>query len=238
MSGVVFFVSDMHFGWAADEAERRRSFLRFLDAASGCERLVIAGDLFDFWFDLGRTMPKGFFDVLSGLRHLRRSGTPIDYTAGNHDYWRSSFFRDELGIDTHAGGLDLELQGRRIRVQHGDGLGPGDSGYKVLKRVLRSPLTIGAARLLHPDLLQALARRLGGLSRAHTGTQPPDAARLEAAASAAFARGYDALVLGHVHAQVHRHLDGGELLVIGDWLDLQSYVRLEDGRFTPGRFTA
>jgi UDP-2,3-diacylglucosamine hydrolase len=235
---VLVFVSDLHFGWGPGESERRASFLRFLDSLRGVDRLVVVGDLFQFWFDLGRTMPKGYFDVLDGLYRLRRTGTRIDYLAGNHDYWRSDFFRSELGIDTHRGALALEVQGRRVLAMHGDGAGPGDLGYKVFRRLVRSAPALLAARLLHPDLLQGLARRLAALSRAHTDAQPPDLRRLESAAAEALGRGFDALVLGHVHVQLQRSLAAGELVVIGDWLELRSYVRLEGGRFEPGRFEA
>jgi len=235
-SNDVVFVSDAHFGWSADEAARRASFRRFLASLHGTGRVIVVGDLFQFWFDLGRTMPKGFFDILEALHRLRESGTRVDYLAGNHDYWRSDFFRAELGIETHPGRLDLDLQGRRLRIQHGDGTGPGDHGYKFLKRVLRSPAVIGAARLTHPDLVHAFARWVGEQSRTHTESRPPAPARLEAAAADAFADGRDALVMGHVHTQVHRRLAGGELVVIGDWLDLRSFVRLSRGAFTPGRW--
>jgi UDP-2,3-diacylglucosamine hydrolase len=235
-SSDVVFVSDAHFGWSADEAERRASFRRFLASLHGTARVVVVGDLFQFWFDLGRTMPKGYFDILEALYALRRSGTRVDYLAGNHDYWRSGFFDDELGIETHPGGLDLDLQGRRLRIQHGDGAGPGDLGYKFLKRVVRSPVVIAAARVTHPDLVHAFARWMGERSRAHTDARPPALARLEAAAADAFAAGRDALVMGHVHTQVHRQLPGGELVVIGDWLDLRSFVRLSGGVFTAGRW--
>jgi UDP-2,3-diacylglucosamine pyrophosphatase LpxH len=77
---------------------------------------------------------------------------------------------------------------------------------------------------------------MGRWSRAHTAHRPPDRRRLEAVAQAAFARGFDAVVMGHVHAQVHERYPGGELIVIGDWLDLRSYVRLQAGVFTPGRW--
>ena len=234
--GAVVFVSDAHFGSGAGEPERRRSFVRFLGSLHGSERVVIAGDLFQFWFDLGGSIPSGYFDILEALSRLRRSGTRVDYLAGNHDYWRGDFFRRELGIETHPGELVLETQGRRIRVSHGDGEGPGDRGYKLLRRVVRSPLVVGAARLAHPALLHGVAHAMGRWSRAHTGVRPPDRARLEAAAQATFARGFDALVLGHVHAQVHAHLPGGELIVIGDWLELRSWVRLQGGTFTPGRW--
>ena len=234
----VVFVSDAHFALPVDAAERqrRRSFLDFLASLHGVEQLVIAGDLFQFWFDLGGTLPKGHFDVLEGLARLRRSGTRIDYLAGNHDYWRSRFFRDELGIDTYPEGLELATQGRRVLVLHGDGAGPGDHGYKMLKRVVRHPATIALGRTLHPDTLYALARRVDRWSHRHTSQQHLDEGRLETAARQVFARGFDALVLGHVHTQLHRRLEGGELVVIGDWLTLFSFVRLQGGVFTPGRW--
>lgn len=229
---VLVFVSDAHFGSGPREPERRRTFLRFLESNHGVDRLLVVGDLFQFWFDLGRTLPQGFFDILDGLYRLRRSGTRIDYLAGNHDYWRGDFFRRELDVTTHAGPLELAVQGRRVLVTHGDATGPGDSGYKFLRAVVRAPVTIEIARLVHPDALQALARAAGSLSRGHTDQRPPDLARLETAARAAHARGFDAVVMGHVHVQLHRRLESGELVVIGDWLELRSSVRLESGRFT------
>lgn len=237
-SAKVVFVSDAHFGLPVDarERQRRTHFLDFLDSLYGVERLVVAGDLFQFWYDLGSTIPKGYFDLLDGLARLRRSGTNIDYVAGNHDYWRSAFFREQLGIDTHPNGLELRTQSRRVLVLHGDGVGPGDHGYKLLKRVVRSPVMLGIARLMHPDLLYAIARRLDRASHAHTSGQPVDTRRLDAAARETFDRGFDALVMGHVHAQLHKRLEGGELLVLGDWLELFSYATLEDGAFTTARW--
>jgi len=235
-SDALVFLSDAHFGSHSGESARRRSFIRFLASLHGTARVFVVGDLFQFWFDLGSTMPKGYFDILEALHRLCESGTRVDYLAGNHDYWRSDFFQRELGISTHVGPLDLDVQGRRIRIQHGDGAGPGDRGYKILKRLLRSRAVVGAARLTHPDLLMALARWMGDRSRAHTDARPPALARLDAAAAEAFAAGRDALVMGHVHTQVHRRLPGGELIVIGDWLDLRSYVRLVNGEFSPGRW--
>jgi len=238
--GRVVFVSDAHFGSGAGEPERRASFVRFLDAQHGCERLVIAGDLFQFWFDLGRTIPQGYFDILDAVYRLRRSGTQVDYLAGNHDYWRGAFFTRELQVDVHAGPLEFEAQGRRVHVAHGDGQGPGDAGYKFLRAVVRSPLVIGAARAVHPDLLHAFAHAAGRWSRVHTDQRPPDHARLEAVAQAAWDRGYDAVVLGHVHVQLQlqHQTPHRELIVIGDWLDLRSYVTLESGIFTPSRWPA
>jgi UDP-2,3-diacylglucosamine hydrolase len=236
--GVVVFVSDAHFGSGAHETERRQSFGAYLSSLHGIDRLVVVGDLFQFWFDLGGTIPQGYLDVLAALRDLRRSGTRIDYLAGNHDYWRGDFFRRELGVETHPGRFELRVQGRRVLVLHGDGAGPGDLGYKLLRRVVRSPLTIAVARLVHPDLLVGVARGVARLSRVQTEHRPADRNRLDAVARAGFARGFDAVVLGHVHLQLHEQLPGGELIVVGDWLELRSFVRLEGGVFTSGRCTA
>lgn len=235
---VVVFVSDAHFGSGSREAERRQRFASFLASLHGIPRLVVVGDLFQFWFDLGKTIPQGYSDVLFALQSLRRSGTRIDYLAGNHDYWRGDYFQRELGVVTHAGALELAVQGRRVLVLHGDGEGPGDHGYKFLKRVVRSPLTIGLARLLHPDLLYGVARAAGHWSRAYTEQRPPNRERLLSVAQAGFARGFDAVVQGHVHVQLHERLPEGEMLVIGDWLDLRSFVRLEGGVFTTGRYAS
>lgn len=234
----ILFVSDLHFGRHIDASERQRRdlFFRFLEEHSGVDRLVIAGDLFQFWFDLGNTIPKGYFDILQALAQLSKSGTQIDYLAGNHDWWRGAFWSDELGITTHPGDLELQVQGRRILVQHGDGVGPGDHGYKFLKRVLRNPITKEVARVLHPDLILHLAHRMDRISHRHTSQQPLAKDRLLAAANDALSHGYDALILGHVHVQLHEKLEGGELLVIGDWLTLHSYIRLQGGVLTPGRW--
>ena len=232
------FVSDLHFGLPLDDAERQRrdSFFRFLESLHGVDRLIINGDLFQFWFDLGDTMPKGYFDILQALAALQARGTRIDYLAGNHDWWRGDFWERELGVTVHPGDLEIVAQGRRILVQHGDGVGPGDHGYKFLKRILRHPITMSIARALHPDLVLRMAHRLDRISHSHTSEQPIDTPRLHAAAALAFAQGYDTLILGHVHAQVHEKLDGGELLVIGDWLSLHSYIKLEAGTLTGMRF--
>lgn len=234
----IVFVSDLHFGLPVDRGERQRrdSFLRFLVAIRGVERLVIAGDLFQFWFDLGATIPQGHFDILRGLATLRESGTTVDYLAGNHDYWRGPFFGRELGIAVHAGDLSVETQGRRILVKHGDGAGPGDLGYKLFKRFARHPLSIAAARLVHPDLLLAVARRLDRASHQTSSQQLPDRRRLLAAAHQAWAAGFDALIMGHVHVQLLEDIDGKQLCVIGDWLTLRSFVTLHDGRLTAGRW--
>jgi UDP-2,3-diacylglucosamine hydrolase len=232
------FVSDLHFGRHLDDFERQRrdSFFRFLQAHVGVDRLIIAGDLFQFWIDLGQTLPKGYFDILQALAQFRARGARIDYLAGNHDWWRGAFWEDELGITIHPGDLELRAQGRRLLVQHGDGVGPGDHGYKLLKRFLRHPGTRAVVRRLHPDLVLNLAHRLDRFSHRHTSQQPVDKQRLHTAARHAFRQGYDGLVLGHVHAQIHETLPEGEFAVIGDWLTLHSYIRLQSGVLMPGRW--
>ena len=118
----------------------------------------------------------------------------------NHDFWLGPFLSRELGIVTHQDALDVSLQGRRIWLHHGDGLMGGDLGYKVLKRVLRNPVSIGLYRWIHPDLGFPLANRVSLASRHSRDARRLDGDRLwREIALPRFAAGYDAVMVGHLH---------------------------------------
>src|SRR5690606_20667283 len=152
-----YVISDIHLGAVPEETERRfRRFLAHLH--SRASRLLINGDLFDFWFEYRSVIHSRHYRVLAALRDLRESGVPIDFVGGNHDAWGGDFLRDEVGIRILQEPAEIELGGRRALVVHGDGRGPGDFSYRAMKRVIRHPLSVWAFRLLHPDWGDRLAR--------------------------------------------------------------------------------
>lgn len=229
----VYFVSDSHFRPHPDAAERERvrRFVAFLERIAGSERLYVVGDLFDFWFEYRSVAPRGYTDVLLGLRRLRDAGTGVTLLGGNHDYWLGSFLSDELGFDLAPDGLRAEHQGRRLLVDHGDEALSDDRGYLALKAVIRHPLFVGAARLLHPDLAFWAARRLATASRRQEDRQrragrPPRALALRRLLD----DGFDALILGHLHLGFHYLYRDWEILCLGDWVERFSYARLAGGR--------
>jgi len=237
----VFFFSDAHLGAESKEREASREsrLHAFLDSvAERATALYVVGDLFDFWFEYRSAIPSRHFHTLCALGRIRRAGIPIVYLGGNHDFWIGRFLRDELGIEVREGALELEIQGRRLWVHHGDGLIGGDLGYKVLKRVLRNPACIGLYRLLHPDLGIPLAGWVSGRSRHSRDARTLDGPRLvREIAAPRFAEGHDAVIIGHFH-HVYEHREAGrDFVVLGDWIRHFSYAVLEGGVLKLERWT-
>ena len=154
--GLSYFISDAHLG--ADtrqaEAEREKILLGFLHwIGDRAQRLYIVGDLFDFWFEYRSVVSRRAFPVVCALRRLVDAGVEVTWMGGNHDYWLGDFLRDEVGLRVMRVPLEVTLEGRRILLIHGDGLaGRQDRGYRVLRAVIRAPLSESLFRLIHPVL--------------------------------------------------------------------------------------
>ncbi len=230
-----YFIADAHLGQGSDDSNltRERDLLAFFDLVrSERASLYVDGDLFDFWFEYGRVIPKRYVRVLHELGGLRRAGVPVTYVGGNHDFWIGDYLRRELDVTFTDAPLKLTIQGRRILLAHGDGLGPGDRGYKLLKRVLRNRFSRNLFRWIHPDLGIPLATMTSHTSRYHAPrTTRPEEWIFDRLARPWFREGFDAVVLAHYHIPAHRKESDGELLVLGDWIDRRTYACLEGGVF-------
>ncbi|MCK4414635.1 MAG: UDP-2,3-diacylglucosamine diphosphatase [Candidatus Eisenbacteria sp.] len=235
----VFLISDAHLGSGPDSDQRCARLVSLLDGfREHASHLYILGDLFDFWFEYRHAVPKGHFRILRALADLVDAGVQVVYLGGNHDFWCGSYLEREVGLEVHQHPIRVEHQGRRLLLAHGDGIGPGDLGYRLLKRILRHPLAIAGYRMLHPDLGIPLAHRVSGTSRRHTKGRTFYLRQMSRYLVApAFAEGHDAVIVGHVHDPQHLRDDRNrEFLIVGDWLEFFTYVRLEEGRFTLEQF--
>jgi len=240
MSGPVYFVADAHLGSSADPAtdkprlDRLIPFLRRV-RERGAEHLYVVGDLFDFWFEYTHVMPWRHAGILAEIRKVVDAGTPVTFLGGNHDWWAGKVFEELAGMTVRRDPLTVEHQGQRVYLHHGDGLASrGDSGYLLLKAVLRNRWVVRALRLVHPDLAYALGHRLSKFSRTHLTScafhVSPD---LAAAVDARLAGGCDAVAIGHLHARyAETRPGGGRFFVLGDWMSIFCALRLQDGRFT------
>ena len=233
-SETVYFVSDAHLGGSSPdrEAVKRERLHALLDRVEREETaLLLLGDLFDFWFDYRTVIPKAAFGILARLDSMARR-QPVHFLGGNHDFWMMDFLARETAVGVLADGALLECQGRRAVLYHGDGLGPGDRGYKVLKRVLRNPLAIWLFRWIHPDLGIRLGLHSSGVSRSATSTETLDADLLFRTVALPELRARaDAVLMGHHHTPVHLTRPEGEFLILGDWFEHFSCVRLRGGKF-------
>ena len=164
----LFFASDFHLGAPDFSSSRERqvriiSWLEYI--ADEAAAIFLVGDVFDFWFEYQEVIPKGQLPFLAKLSQLRDRGIPILFFTGNHDLWMRDYFTTELGIPVYTHPVEIQVEGKKILLGHGDGLGPGDANYKVLKKVFTSPLAQWLFRWVHPDIGVRLARAWSGNSR-------------------------------------------------------------------------
>ncbi|HUF49273.1 MAG TPA: UDP-2,3-diacylglucosamine diphosphatase [Longimicrobiales bacterium] len=229
-----YILSDVHLGAVPDATERR--LVSFLDEIGAqAASVLIAGDLFDFWFEYGEVIPGRHFRALAALSRLVDAGVPVVMAGGNHDAWGGRFLREHVGVVFHTEPFRMTLGGAPALVAHGDGLGKGDLKYRALKAVLRSRVAIGAFRALHPELGLRLARAVSS-------TEEKSDDDLAAAGRAAFLENWaleqlahDAslryVVCGHSHLPVLLEPEPGRYyLNAGDWISHFSYITVAAGR--------
>lgn len=224
-----YVVSDSHLGFATRDVERSLiRFLRHLHGRAGS--LIINGDLFEFWFEWKRVMPRGTFRVLAALADLTDAGIPVLMIAGNHDCWGGEILRDDVGVDFRVDPWEGTVAGWRTRVEHGDGLrGKEDRGYRALRRVLRNPLAIRLFRVLHPDWGSALANRSSHASRTYSARD--GGAGLRESATRRLTQGdLDLLIYGHSHVAELRRIGTAVYANAGSWLDQPTFLRVSAER--------
>jgi len=233
-SGPVFLVSDVHLGAVPPRTEEAfRRWLVHVGESGG--RLIINGDLFDFWFEYRSVVLGEHVRVLALLADLVESGVPVLVMGGNHDWWGGSYLRQRIGVDFRRDPARIRVKGKSVLVAHGDGLGPGDLGYRILRFVLRGRVTRRLFRWIHPDLGVRIAESVSG-TRAHlaSGTGPATDGRTEFLSNWASDQlrrdaTIDIVALGHGHLPVVTEMAPGRFYVnTGDWVLHRSYVTIDD----------
>lgn len=232
MPGPTLIVSDIHLGAPASQGA---AFLEFLRGWTGeVDLVLINGDLFDFWFEYRTVIPSQHFEVLRVLAELRESGVDLMLIGGNHDSWGGRFLEREIGMRLADGPLEMELAGRKAFVAHGDGLGPGDLGYKILKRTLRTRPVQGLMRMVHPDLADRIVRRIsrtGGQAPADIERTEERARVLEEVALEVLGKreDIDLVIFGHCHMPQVKPVDGDRYYInSGDWIAHRTYTLLTE----------
>jgi UDP-2,3-diacylglucosamine hydrolase len=218
-------IGDTHLGVGPPDLERRLvSFLRY--AAGHAKSLVINGDLFDFWFEWRTVIPRDHFRTLAALADARDAGVDVLMVAGNHDCWGGEFLSREVGVRYQLGPWEGPAAGWRTRIDHGDGLrGREDRKYRLLRRVVRHPLSMHAFRWLHPDWGTRLARRSSHASRTYRARDGGAGLRSVAHATLDADAELELLVLGHSHVPaLERASRGGVYANAGSWLDAPTYL--------------
>ena len=230
----VYFASDLHLGIPDRESSlaREKRFCSWLDEIKhDAHEIYLVGDLFDVWFEYKNVVPKGHTRFLGKLAELSDAGIHIEVFTGNHDLWMRGYFEQELNIPVHHNPIVRNFNGKKFYIAHGDGLGPGDLGYKMLKRVLRNPVSQWLYRRLHPDTGVGMAGWLSRLGPKHVDGEEekflgPDKEWLvQFAYEKLKTEHVDYFIFGHRHIAVEYQLqENSKYINLGDWIRYDSYA--------------
>ena len=230
----IYFASDQHFGAPTVELSkiRERKFVNWLDSIKkDADILFLLGDLFDFWFEYKRAVPKGFVRVLGKLAEMRDLGIEIHFFVGNHDLWMDDYFEKELNIPVYHKPKEFSFGNKLFLIGHGDGLGPGDKGYKRMKKVFTNPFSKWLYRWLHPDIGIRLAHYLSVKNKLISGEE--DVVYLgenkewlvQYCKKKLMEKHYDFFVFGHRHLPLEIKIsENSRYINTGDWISHFTYA--------------
>ncbi len=230
----IYFLSDFHLGApdAAASLQREKQVVRFLDLIKNdAAEIFFVGDMFDFWYEYRSVIPKGYTRLFGQLAELSDAGIPMHFFVGNHDMWMKDYFQKELNIPIYFGPRDFEREGKKFHIAHGDGLGPGDKGYKFLKKIFRNPVCQWLFGILPPYLGMGLANFFSRRSRAQTGASEEiflgeDKEWLIIYCKEVLKeKKFDFFVFGHRHLAIDFRLpEGSRYINLGDWIHYYTYA--------------
>ena len=228
---LTYFVSDVHLGLdVQDPAGREARFVRFLRSipADRTEALYLLGDVWDFWYEYRDVVPKGYVRVFAALTDLMDAGVRVYFFRGNHDIWTYSYF-ESLGMIRLEQPYTVEIAGKVFCLGHGDGLGPGMHGYKLMRATFRNPLLQFLFSLLHPWVAFRLGNGWSRRSRLAKRTEyvfrGPEEPLYQWCTAFSENRPTDYFVFGHYHSQADLTLpSGARLLLLGDWMTESPYL--------------
>jgi UDP-2,3-diacylglucosamine hydrolase len=233
----LYFLSDFHLGAPDRQSslEREKSIIRFLGRASTDAAVIfIVGDLFDFWFEYRKVVAKGYVRILGKLAEITDAGVPVHFFVGNHDMWMSGYFEEELNIPVYHEPKSFEWNGKKFLIGHGDGLGPGDNGYKFMKKIFRNNFCHWLFGVLPPAVGVGMANYLSRKSRAATGKVQEQFLGEEKEWLIAYCKEvleieyFDYLIFGHRHLPIDFLFENGSRYInLGDWIRYYSYAEFD-----------
>ena len=233
----IYFSSDNHLGAPnySDSLIREKLFISWLDKIKNDAQVIfLLGDLFDFWFEYYKSVPKGFTRVLGKLSELSDSGIKIYFFVGNHDYWTRDYFQKEIGMEVLKKPTEFKINNKLFFIGHGDGLGPGDFKYKFLKRIFRNPLFIFLFRINHPWFGIPLGNFFSRKNKILSGNNIKFISKeneilYHFCKKKLNVKHYDFFVFGHRHLPLKIELGNNSYYFnTGDWINHYSFLHFKD----------
>lgn len=230
----IYFASDFHLGVPSFESsmKREKTICRWLDSIKhDAEEIFLVGDIFDFWYEYKYTIPKGNVRLQGKIAELTDAGIPIHFFVGNHDLWMKDYFPQELGVSVHHEPITRNYNGKVFYIGHGDGLGPGDRWYKLLRSIFANKVCQWLFSRIHPNLAFYIAKKSSKRSRVITGDQDEKFLGAENEWLYLYSKEYlhtnkvDYFIFGHRHLPLDLNVgDTARYINLGEWINYNSYA--------------
>jgi UDP-2,3-diacylglucosamine hydrolase len=230
-----YFLSDVHLGAPvlSDNQIREDRLVKWLETIrTDCGILFLLGDIFDFWFEYKRVVPKGYIRFLAKICEFTDAGIPVHFFTGNHDIWAFDYLQKECGIRLHPHNEIFSIRNKRFLIGHGDALNPSDKGYLFLYRIFHNSFLQHCFRWIHPDIGIWLARKWSSHSRLENGRIEADSFRGEDQEEIVrFCKQtdrqqyFDYYIFGHRHLPLDISISKKSRYInTGDWITYYSYA--------------
>jgi UDP-2,3-diacylglucosamine hydrolase len=235
----IYFASDFHLGVpdAQSSREREAKIVRWLNAIeTDAQAIFLVGDIFDFWFEHTFTIPKGYIRLQGKLAQMSDKGIPVIFFTGNHDMWMFDYFTQELNIPIYRQPQTFLIGQKKFLIGHGDGLGPGDRFYKILKKVFANSLAQWLFARLHPNLSMGIAQLWSRKSRLVNTKKGEDKFLgdqewlLQYCRETEKTEHHDFYIFGHRHLPLDLQVgEKGRYINLGEWVNYCTYAVFDGG---------
>ena len=240
----IYFASDVHLGLntAFSMREREVRFVRWLDTVRhDAEAIFLLGDIFDFWFEYKKVVPKGFIRTLGKIAEITDNGIPVHFFTGNHDLWAFDYLPEEIGVILHTKPYETELMGKRFFLAHGDGLDVTDKGYTRLKKIFSNRFLQRCFAMIHPRIGMGFGHSWSQHSRLSKGVSVPFKGEKEGiyqfAKQKYESKHFDYFVFGHRHTPAIIDIsDSSKMIILGEWIENCQYAVFDGEKVELFRF--
>ena len=241
----IYFASDLHLGVPNKEKSlvREKLFVQWLDEIkTDAEAIFLVGDIFDFWFEYKKAVPKGYVRLLGKLAEISDSGIHIHIFTGNHDMWLFDYLEAEINAHIYREPIEISLKGKYFFIGHGDGLGPEDNGYKLIKKIFKNKLCQWLFERIHPNLGISIAQYWSKKSRIANG-EKDESYHGEKEWLTQFCKEkmktieVDYFIFGHRHLPLEVDLGNNTIYInLGEWVNYNSYAVFDGKRLELKRY--
>lgn len=230
----IYFASDFHLGVPSFEESliREKRIVRWLDEVKkDAEEIFLVGDIFDMWFEYKHAVPRGFVRLIGKIAELSDAGIKISFFTGNHDMWMFDYFPKELGVKLYREPIERTFNNKTFYIGHGDGLGPGDYGYKFIKKVFANPICQWLFARIHPNLGLGVANFWSRRSRKANGNDDEKFLGEQNEWLVIYSKEilqkkeYNYFVFGHRHLPLDIQLtENSKYVNLGEWINYNTYA--------------